>query len=54
MHFNGKEYDISIYTLKKAEGYYCYPRVLEYISNNDMGTWFEHALNNLNIEFELE
>jgi formamidopyrimidine-DNA glycosylase len=54
MHFNGKEYDISIFNMKKAAGYYCYPRVLEYISNNDMSTWFEHALNNLNIEFELD
>lgn len=36
-----------------THGYYCYPRVLEYISNNNMTSWFQHALNHLNIEFEL-
>jgi formamidopyrimidine-DNA glycosylase len=52
--FNGKQTDISIYYMKKDVGYYCYPRVLEYISNHDMSSWFEHALNNLNVEFELD
>jgi len=33
---------------------FAYPLIWEYISNNNMSEWFEHALNHLNVEFVMD
>jgi len=38
----------------RMEMIYTYPVIWEYISNNNLSEWFEHALNHLNVEFILD
>lgn len=54
LKYDDTEFNLKIYEARRKEGTYCYPRVLEYIGNDNMDVWFQYAYNNLNIEMELD
>ena len=50
----GRTRQIDIKYAKRDEGYYSYPYLLEYVTNNSMEGWFKVVLNNLSVEFEID